>query len=65
MRSEKFIQKFVRKSEWEWSLGSHRNICDDNIKMDFKDIACACGLHSSASLGCPNAYSSKYFIMNL
>jgi hypothetical protein len=61
MRNEKFIQKFVGKSERVRSLGSHSNICDDNIKMDFKDVECACGLHSSASVGSPNAYSSKYF----
>jgi hypothetical protein len=61
MGSEKFIQKFVGKSERERSLGSRRNICDDNIKMDFKDVRYACGLHSSASVGCRNAYSSKYF----
>jgi hypothetical protein len=37
-REKQFTQSFVRKPEGKRKLAGSRPICDDNIKMDLKEI---------------------------
>jgi hypothetical protein len=39
-KNEKYIQNFCWKSSWERSLARPKLRCNDDIKMDLREIGC-------------------------